>query len=383
MKIAFVYDVPYPWHVGGIESMNYNEAEELAKEHEVHFFTTKWKGMKSSDFMYNGIHYHAMHQTDQSRIYRHGRRSIREAIAYAASVRKLSAYDFDVVITNAFPMLHLPIVKRYCRQKGAKLIMEVAEVWDREYWRRYLGPVSGDIAYAYSRRAIRGADFYVAISSATTAKLAGFGIKGRNVSIFAPNLDDEALERVVRRGMRSKLVMFSGRMIKEKRLDKWLSAFKIAYERDHSLRGLIVGSGPERRFVEESVSELGLRGKVAIRDFYSSSKELYETIKQSALVLHMSEREGLGIIAIESIALGTPVLLPSYTPIPKEVKDMCVVENEADIPAKIAEIACSKDPSKYIRNKKNLYLYSKSKVAVFYGQLFSRLGVGRRTSKTL
>ena len=78
MRIAFVYDVPYPWHVGGIESMNYNEAEELAKEHEVHFFTTRWEGMTGREFVYNNIHYHAIHKTDQSRIYRHGRRSIRK-----------------------------------------------------------------------------------------------------------------------------------------------------------------------------------------------------------------------------------------------------------------------------------------------------------------
>jgi hypothetical protein len=45
MRMAFAYDVPYPWHVGGIEVLNYNEVKELAKRHGVHFFTTKWPGM--------------------------------------------------------------------------------------------------------------------------------------------------------------------------------------------------------------------------------------------------------------------------------------------------------------------------------------------------
>ncbi len=374
MRIAFVYDVPYPWHVGGIESMNYNEAEELAKKHEVHFFTTKWEGMKGSDFTYNGIHYHALHPTDQSRIYRHGRRSIREALSYAASLRKLSDYDFDVVITNAFPILHLPVIKRYCNRTGARLIVEVAEVWNRDYWERYIGRAMGRVAFAYSKRVIKGADSYITISSTTTENLVKFGISRSRISIFAPNLDDKAIERVRKeKSRRSKLVLFSGRMIKEKRIDRWLIAFKSAYLKDSSIRGMIIGKGPERKTLERMISDLGLRGKVSIRDFYSSNIELYERIRRASLTLHMSEREGLGIMAIESVALGTPVLLPSYTPIPKEVREMCVVSDEKDIPKKIIEITNSTDPKRYIFNKKNLATYSKSEIASFYGRLFSKL----------
>jgi len=376
MRIAFVYDVPYPWHVGGIESMNYNEAEELAKKHEVHFFTTKWEGMPGKNFRYNGIHYHAIHATEQSKIYRHGRRSIREALAYASSMRRIFDYDFDVVITNAFPILHLSTIKRYCRSRGAKLIIEVAEVWDRDYWMKYMGRAMGRVAFSYSRRAIGGADFYVTISSATTEKLVKFGVSGSKISVFAPNLDNEAIERVRReRIRRTKLVLFSGRMIKEKRIDRWLIAFKSAQMDDHSLRGLIIGSGPEKREIENRIRDLGLRGRVVVRNFYRTNAELYRKIRQAALVLHMSEREGLGIIAIESVALGTPVVLPSDTPIPKEVREMCVVSDENEIPKRIIEIANSGDPERYIHNRKNLATFSKSEVIKFYGALFSRLRV--------
>ncbi len=379
MRIAFVYDVPYPWHVGGIESMNYNEAEQLAREHEVHFFTTRWDGMKGEDFVYNNIHYHAIHSTDQSKIYRHGRRSVREALAYANSLGRMFDYDFDVVITNAFPMLHLPTVKRYCRKKGAKLIVEVAEVWDRDYWIKYIGAIAGRVAYSYSRRAIAGADHYITISSTTTENLVGLGIRKSKVSVFAPNLDNGAIDRIKsERIKKSKLVLFSGRMIKEKRLDRWLIAFRSAYTRDHSLRGLIIGSGPERKAIERMVGDIGLKGRVRIADFYKSSADLYREIRRAAAVLHMSEREGLGIIAIESVALGTPVILPSDTPIPREVREMCVVSEESQIPKKIVEIANSRNPGKYISNRKNLGIYSKSEVLRFYGALFSRMGIGRR-----
>jgi len=371
MRIAFAYDAPYPWHVGGIESMNYNEAEELARQHEVDYFTMKWPGMKD-DFTRNGIHYHAMNETDQGRLYRHGRRSIREAIKYSLSLGRLFNKKFDVVITNAFPILHLPLVKLYCRMKGAKLIVEVAEVWDREYWRSYLGGILGPMAYAYSKFAIKGADFYVTISSTTSQKLKGLGISGSKMKIFAPALDNVAMNKA-KGSAKNKTVLFSGRMIKEKRLDKWISAVRDAQSADKGIRGIIIGSGPERQSLEGMIKKMGLQGKIGMHGFYSNQADLYKLIKGSALTLQMSEREGLSIIAIESIALGTPVLLPSYTPLPKEVRQMCVVVDEKSIPSKIAEIAGSRDKSSYIRNRGNIKLYSKSNVNGFYSSLFSKL----------
>ncbi|MDE1767749.1 MAG: glycosyltransferase [Candidatus Micrarchaeota archaeon] len=378
MKIAFIYDVPYPWHVGGIEAMNYNEAEELAKHHEVHYFTRKWPGMESEEFKKNGIIYHASGDTDQSMIYKNGRRSIGEAIAYAFSINEIFNYKFDLVITNQFPILHLPVVRLYCAINKAKLIIEVAEVWDAKYWRSYLGVIPGSLAYPYSQLAALGADAYVTISSATTENLKKFGISNgdaNTVRTFAPAIDDRLLNKIrsIKVKQRNKTVIFSGRLIKEKRVDKWIDLFAIAHAKDKSIRGLIIGKGPEKETLEKKIKNMGLSKKIAIRGFFDSNAEFYKTVRLSSVMLHMSEREGLGIIAIESIALGTPVVLPTYTPLPKEVKEMCVVADESKIPALIVAMAKSKTPQKYIKNTKNLAQFSKSKVNAFYSRLFKSI----------
>ena len=59
MKIAFVSDAVYPWNVGGLETLESTESKELAKHHEVHFFSLKWPGMKK-DFRQNNISYHTL-----------------------------------------------------------------------------------------------------------------------------------------------------------------------------------------------------------------------------------------------------------------------------------------------------------------------------------
>ncbi len=378
MKIAFAYDVPYPWHIGGIEAMNFNEAEELAKGNDVHYFTTKWPGMRSNEFTYRGIKYHAYNETSQDLIYRHGRRSVREAVRYVLSLAQIYRHKFDVVITNAFPILHLPFLKLYCKINNAKLIVQVAEVWDEEYWKTYMGKMSGRLSYSYSKSAIKGADHYITISSTTTRNLAKFGIPRSKISEFAPAVDDSVIKRVKsEKAHASSTVLFSGRLIKEKRLDVWLRILSSATKSNGSINGLIVGSGPDRYNIDRQIWSLGLQSRVRIRNYYPDSAQLYRQIRDSLAVLHTSEREGLGILAIESVMLGTPVLIPQYSPIPDEVKGMCIVGSDK----KLAQMLVSMSRGKSVRLKadsKMLSKFSKSHVREFYARLFKKLGAKGR-----
>ncbi len=88
----------------------------------------------------------------------------------------------------------------------------------------------------------------------------------------------------------------------------------------------------------------------------------------------MSEREGLSIIAIESLTLGTPVLLPNYSPIPKEVKDMCIVENEKRIPSMIVRMMDG-DKNAFLRSDSKINRFYISNIPRTYGKLFRLLGI--------
>jgi glycosyltransferase involved in cell wall biosynthesis len=378
MRIAFAYDVPYPWHVGGIEVLNSNEVKELAKRHDVHFFTTKWPGMPGYEFVYKGAKYHARHEIDRDRLYRHGRRSIREAVAYSLGLFRLFHYDFDVVVGNFFPILHVPVLWLYCRLRGARLVLEVAEVWDREYWISYLGWPLGVLADLYSNMVLNSAEAYVSDSSATMQKLVEHGVAAEKIRVFAACIEGaemESISRSARKGGQRRRIIFSGRLIKEKRLDKWLRAVKAVSERMPGVEGAIIGSGPELENIKKEIRALGLSKVVKLMPFYDDKTDLYRAISASSLMLHMSEREGFGIVCVESISLGTPVVLPSYTPIPEEVRSMCVVRDEKDLPSAMVEILKSKDKSSFIHNRRNMDTFLVSNVNRFFGDLFKRIGL--------
>jgi hypothetical protein len=80
---------------------------------------------------------------------------------------------------------------------------------------------------------------------------------------------------------------------------------------------------------------------------------------------------------LESLALGTPVILPDYTPIPEEVKRMCIVLPLGKIPGELARIASS-DKSKFLRNVDGLPEFDCSAIPLRFGRIAKMLGLPGR-----
>ncbi|HVC58067.1 MAG TPA: glycosyltransferase family 4 protein [Candidatus Acidoferrales bacterium] len=374
MRIAFVSDAAYPWHVGGLELVESIEARELAKEHEVHFFSFRWPGMQE-EFKSKGIRYHTFHPITKEKFYRHGRRSIREAITFGVGMFMLFRYRFDVVYANEFPVLHLPVIKFYCMVTGAKLVLDVVEVWNKNYWVSYLGPVVGSLAGLYASAVITSGDSYVANSSMTAKGLEEMGIPKERIHVFSPIIDDRQMRQV--KAKQTDTIIFSGRLIKEKRLDKFIDVVKSVSRTVKNLKVVIIGEGPESGRIMRQISHLKLENVIELRKFYSEREKvnMYRRLKSAKMLLHMSEREGLSIIALESLALGTPVVLPSYSPIPEEVRSMCVVGDEVALPEKVIEMLRAKNKGAYIKNSETLKNFYVSNVNKFYSKLFEELGL--------
>ncbi len=140
-------------------------------------------------------------------------------------------------------------------------------------------------------------------------------------------------------------------------------------------KGILIGDGPERTRLKALVRKFNLQKKVTVMLPIKSTKRLYSFINSSAATLNMSEREGLSMIALESLALNTPVVLPSYSPIPKEVKDMCIVAKEQNIPKILADIIKSKTAKP--KNTDGLSFFETSGIKKFYASLFKKLIANR------
>lgn len=344
MRIGIVSDVAYPWVKGGLQATEYTEAKSLAKKHEVIFFTLQFEGMENN-FVKDGIHYVCVDKAQLKDIYKKGQRSIGLAFRFARALpRYLYNYRLDALYVNTMPYLHLPATKRYGLRTGAKIIFDAIEIWSRDYWTKYIGLLKGLPAYYFANSALRGADYYIANSSTTAAGLSKIGIERSRIRIFSPVIDLKQLNkyRSVPNSAGDGTVIFAGRLIKEKRADLWIDAVAKAHEINSKVKGVIIGEGPEKASLLREIDDKKASRFISILGFISSKVALYKKIAKASIFLNMSEREGLSAVSIESVALGTPVLLPDYTPIPEEVKRMCVVENKDNLPEKIADMVGAK-----------------------------------------
>ena len=265
-----------------------------------------------------------------------------KAFAFSFGLLRLFGYRFDLIVIDQFPYLHIPIAVAYAKLTGCKLAIRVAEVWTKDYWESYLG-VLGSPAYSLAIYLSKMGDSYIANSQKTMLQLERIGVKRSRIKVFAPVLDKEALDFTLR-SARTKLrrVVFSGRLIKEKRIDAWIRAVGEAARLDSRIKGTIIGKGAEEAALKKLVKDLKLSHVVSFRHFFKSKSSLYRYIAESSVLLNMSEREGLSIITLEAIALGTKVLLPSDSPIPEDIKEMCTVAEESAIPNALKKM-CS-DP---------------------------------------
>jgi glycosyltransferase involved in cell wall biosynthesis len=113
------------------------------------------------------------------------------------------------------------------------------------------------------------------------------------------------------------LVLGVGRLAPEKRFDDLVQAFAKLREQ-LPCRLEILGEGPERARLEALGDRLGLAGSISLPGF---TRDPYSAMRQAAVLVVTSDREGFGNVIVEAMALGTPVVSTDCPFGPREILD--------------------------------------------------------------
>jgi glycosyltransferase involved in cell wall biosynthesis len=303
MKIAFVYDVIYPYVKGGVEKRIRELAIRLsARGHDVHIIGMKyWEGPDS--LKTDGVTLHGICPAQP--LYADGRRTIREAIWFSIRlIPFLMREEFDIIDCQQFPYFPCFPVKIASVVKKKPFIITWLEVWG-DYWYDYLGWMG--IFGETTERLVAGlTPHIISISGTTAKKLQRFGVYN-NVHIILIGIDASHVQSVPPDMITSDII-FVGRLIKEKHVDVLVRAFAtlLAESPDRTL--LILGDGPEREAIETQINELALNNRVILKPFLDSHDKVISLMKASHVCVIPSTREGFGIAALEALACGLPVV---------------------------------------------------------------------------
>jgi glycosyltransferase involved in cell wall biosynthesis len=132
---------------------------------------------------------------------------------------------------------------------------------------------------------------------------------------FRPIYDQPASDEADREGL-----LFVGRLVSVKGADLAIEALERLRRRGIDQTLTICGDGPERRALEEQARRAGLRNSVDFEG-WTDPEELAMNYRRSKLLLVPSRYEPFGIVALEAIASGCPVVAANTGGLPEAVGD--------------------------------------------------------------
>jgi glycosyltransferase involved in cell wall biosynthesis len=313
MRIAIVYDCLFPNTIGGAERWYRNLAERLGERDQITYLTRRQWCEEGP-----GTSFETLAVSPRSELYtRSGRRRIWPPLRFGLGVfwhLLRHGRRYDAVHSASFPyfsLLGARLALRLSRSR-ARLIADWHEVWGPDYWRSYLGPIKGWIGFAVERLCLRLPDRSFTFSRLAEERLRAYGHRAPIDRLTGEYAGDSWADRLRRDQATADrpepLVVSAGRQIPEKRVPAIPPAIAIARERIPELRCVILGDGPDTEATRTRFRELGLDG-VAELPGKVAHDELMRLIASASCLLHPSEREGYGVVVVESVSVGTPAIV--------------------------------------------------------------------------
>jgi glycosyltransferase involved in cell wall biosynthesis len=306
MRIVIVYDCLFPHTIGGAERWYRNLATRLAGDgHEVTYLTLRqWE--RDEDPGVPGVR--VVTVGPRMALYVGGRRRILPPLVFGAGVLwhlLRHGRRYDVVHTASFPYFSLLAAGALRRARGYRLVVDWHELWSREYWREYLGPVGGRIGWLVQLAGVRLRQRAFCFARLTAERLRSEGVHG-DVTVLEGEYEGPWERPPVQAA--EPVVVFAGRHIPEKRVPALVPALARAREQLPDLRAVIFGDGPEREDVLRAVEHYGMGAAIDVPGFVPS-EEVASTLGRALCMVLPSRREGYGMIVIEAAAAGVPAVV--------------------------------------------------------------------------
>lgn len=294
-------DVKNP-HAGGAEIIAFEFAKRLVKDgHKVTFFSRAFPSSIKEEIL------------DGVKIIRRGNRLsvYLKAFLYYKNLKNKPDRVIDMVNTLCWQTpLYVPRKNRiaYVNQLAKEVLF-----FELPRPLSYIAYLSERLQYL-TYRSTR----FLCYSKSTKKDLQEFGIKGKNISIFSIGLDHQ---RYKKNGGKTSypLFIYVGRLVKMKRVDFCIRAFKDVAKKHGNAKLAIVGNGPDEKRLFGLVKNLKLSKNIVFVNknnfFLNKHKgDMKVKLMQKAWCLLLpSVKEGWGMVVTEAAACGTPSIVTNVT----------------------------------------------------------------------
>lgn len=239
----------------------------------------------------------------------------------------LFAEDYDVVVENMTPYPTLTVV--LAKLFGVPIVAVQHEFHGNNATEMY-DPVTGRIQLLV-QNLLRLFDYdrVIVPTRYVRAQLSAYGVPWGRIEVVPNGINYERFARDTNDRDRKRLVTVS-RLGTRKGVDDVIRAFATVREVHPDATLDIVGSGPERDSLEELARRLDVDEGITFHGYVSHERKV-ELLNRADLFLFASRQEGFGLVLLEAMAAGLPVVareLPVYHDFFKDGANGYLVEDD-------------------------------------------------------
>lgn len=241
----------------------------------------------------------------------YGWRLMDEVRQYAVRARHIAMEEqFDIIHAHDWLTMLAGIEAK--KVSGKPLVVHVHAT---EFDRTGNGAVNQDV-YDIERAGMHAADRIIAVSEYTKRMLVErYGVQPWKVDVVHNCVDDDdeaiaAIESDVHalKNAGNKIVLFVGRITLQKGPDYFVRIAKRVLDQRRDLYFVVCGSGDMERQIMEQAAYLGIADRMFFVGFLRG-RELARLYKLSDVLIMPSVSEPFGIVPLEALKNGTPVIV--------------------------------------------------------------------------
>lgn len=278
-------------------------AKHLVKRgHEVHVLTYKHPGY-TMDQVLEGINIHRLGPFPISGVQPYFRRAIIQGIGI---IHRGLRIEFDIIqASQTFPLIPAKVLSKL---KKRPIVAVYHDVYGYLFSLKDKGLIKGLIRGSVEKVTLNQEyDGIIAVSESTRDKLQNCGLPENMLHVIYEGVDLEIIDSINVDKINGFLVLYVGRIVAHKRIEDLMDAFKIVHKKIPSAKLMIVGTGPMRQELENYASHIGIEEYTRFTG-YVSDKKKYRMMKKADVLVLPSVMEGFGLVLIEAMACGTPVI---------------------------------------------------------------------------
>lgn len=311
MRILFC-NYEYPPLGGGGGVINALLAEELATRHEVTVLTSRGMGLPAESVV-NGVRIVRVPVFFRTQL---AAANVPSMLAYlpmgiAAGKRLIKANQYDVINTH-FVLPTGPVGDVLASYGKLPHVLSVhgGDLYDPSKW---MSPHRHFVLRKWVNRLLRRADRLVAQSRNTVENVHTYYDSSLTVARIPLGIRRTAVDTAARTDYGftddQVLLVTVGRLVARKAMDQLVSVLKDAGSPDAHL--LIIGSGPQEQLIRQKASELGLSDRVHLLG-QMDERDKFRLLQISDIFVSTSQHEGFGLVFLEAMASGLPVVCYGY-----------------------------------------------------------------------